>query len=178
MTEYVDILDDNGIPTGLRKPKSEVHRDGDWHLAAHVWIVTPDGRLLLQRRAEIKESWPGMWDISVAGHVSAGETAIEAVLREAQEELGLTLSPDELQHLGRLRYHAVVNDGAYVENEFHEVYLATRAVDVDTLTLDPQEVAEVRLVRPEELDQYEVVPHPEEYALLLRAMRELWSGRL
>jgi isopentenyl-diphosphate delta-isomerase type 1 len=170
MQERIDILDDTGAPTGRSKAKSAVHRDGDWHLAAHLWIVTPDGRLLLQRRAEVKESWPGMWDISVAGHVSAGESAIEAVLREAREELGLTFSPDELRHLGRLRYHAVVNDGAFIENEYHEVYLATRDVDLDTLTLDPEEVAEARLVRPEELEQYEVVPHPEEYALLFDAI--------
>lgn len=166
MTEYLDVLSEAGTPTGVTKPKSAVHRDGDWHLAAHVWIVTPGGRLLLQRRALAKESWPGMWDISVAGHVSAGERPVEAVLREAREELGLTLSADELTHLGRLRYQAVVNGGAYIENEYHEVYLARREVDVAALTLDPAEVAEVRLVRPEEVAGYEVVPHPEEYRLL------------
>lgn len=170
MTEYVDVLSGEGIPTGVVKPKSTVHRDGDWHLAAHVWIVTPEGRLLLQRRALVKESWPGMWDISVAGHVSAGESVVDAGLREAHEELGLVLSAHELTYLGRLRYQAVVNDGAYVENEYHEVYLARRDVDVAALTLDPAEVAEVRLVRPEEIAGYEVVPHPEEYALLFGAL--------
>lgn len=170
MTEYVDVLSEAGIPTGITKPKSAVHRDGDWHLAAHVWIVTPEGRLLLQRRALVKESWPGMWDISVAGHVSAGESAAEAVLREAREELGLVLSAAELTYLGRLRYQAVVNGGAYIENEYHEVYLARRDLDVATLTLDPLEVAEVRLVLPEEIARFEVVPHPEEYGLLFRAV--------
>lgn len=164
--EYVDVLSDAGVPTGVVKAKSAVHRDGDWHRAAHVWIVRRDRHILLQRRSPSKVSWPDMWDISVAGHVSAGETAIEAVLREAQEELGLTLTPDALQHLGTLRYHAVINDGTYIENEFHEVYLVVCDVDAATLRLDPAEVAEVRWVREEELDDYELVPHPEEYALL------------
>lgn len=170
MIELVDVLTPDGAPAGIVKAKADVHRDGDWHLAAHVWIVTSDGRLLLQRRAFVKESWPGMWDISVAGHVSSGEHAVEAVLREAREELGLTLAPADLRHLGRLRYQAVINGGTYIENEYHEVFLATRDVDVAALKLDPQEVAEVRLVAKDELDRYELVPHPEEYALLFAAL--------
>ena len=164
--ELLDVLTPDGLPTGRTKAKPDVHRDGDWHRAAHVWLVTLDRRVLLQRRAATKENWPDLWDVSVAGHISAGETAIDAAVREAQEELGLTLAPDDLTHLGTLRWHAVLNEGAYIENEFHEVFVATMAVDVDALVLDPTEVAEVAIVRPEEIERYEVVPHEEEYALL------------
>jgi isopentenyldiphosphate isomerase len=169
--ELVDVLGDDGIPAGFTKAKKLVHRDGDWHRSAHLWIVRADGHVLLQRRAPVKASWPDLWDISVAGHVSAGETAVEAVLRETREELGLIVSPSALQFLGTLRYQAVVNEGTYIENEFHDVYLTVRDVDLATLRLDPAEVAEVRWVREEELERYELVPHPEEYALLHRAMR-------
>jgi isopentenyl-diphosphate delta-isomerase type 1 len=169
--ESVDVLDADGIPTGVVKAKKLVHRDGDWHLSAHLWIVRPDGQILLQRRSPEKASWPDMWDISVAGHVSAGETAIAAVLREAHEELGITVAPEALQPLGKLRYHAVLNDGTYIENEFHEVYLTVCELDLATLRLDPGEVAEVRWVREQELERYELVPHPEEYALLRKALR-------
>lgn len=164
--EQVDVLTADGAPTGIVKPKPDVHRDGDWHRAAHLWIVTPDGRVLLQRRAETKESWAGMWDVSVAGHIGAGERPLDAVLREAHEELGLELAPNDLRHLGTLRYQAVLHGGAYIENEFHEVYLATVDVDVRALNLDSVEVAEARLVSPAELDTYGLVPHPESYALL------------
>lgn len=167
--EVVDVLDPDGHPTGRTKLKREVHRDGDWHRSAHMWVATGDGRLLLQRRAFVKDSWPGLWDISVAGHVAAGESAIEAVLREAHEELGMRVHAAELRHIGTLRYQCVYRDH-FIENEFHEVYLVQRDVDVKELTLDPLEVAEVALVRPEDLDEYERVPHPEEYALLLRAL--------
>ena len=164
--EYVDVLGNDGVPLGHVKEKRLVHRDGDWHCAAHVWIVRSDGHVLLQRRAPGKASWPDRWDISVAGHVSAGETATEAVIRESEEELGLTLEAAALQHLGTLRYQAVTNGGTYIENEFHEVYLTVCDVDLATLRLDPAEVAEVRFVVEEEIDRYDVVPHPEEYALL------------
>jgi hypothetical protein len=54
-----------------------VHADGDYHGAVHVWIyVESTGELLLQKRADRKDSWPGLWDISSAGHISAGDTSL------------------------------------------------------------------------------------------------------
>ncbi len=48
---------------------SRLRRAGDWHRAAHVWVFCPSTReLLLQQRALGKDSWPGLWDISAAGH--------------------------------------------------------------------------------------------------------------
>jgi isopentenyldiphosphate isomerase len=164
--EILDVLTPDGHAAGFAKPKAEVHRDGDWHRAAHVWLVTPDRRVLLQRRAAVKENWPDLWDVSVAGHISAGESAIDAAIREAHEELGLVLAPGELTHLGTLRWHAVLNEGAYIENEFHEVFLVVREIEVEQLVLDPLEVAAAVLVNPEEIERYDVVPHDEEYALL------------
>lgn len=164
--ELIDVLTADGELTGLVKPKNEVHRDGDWHRAAHLWIVTNDGRVLLQRRSEAKENWPGLWDVSVAGHVNAGESARDAAVRETHEELGLRIDPLELTHAATLRYQAVLNGGAYVKNEYHEVFFVRRDVILGALALDPEEVAEVALVTPEELARYELVPHPESYALL------------
>lgn len=163
--ELIDVLTPEGHPTGIVKPKPDVHRDGDWHRCAHVWIVASDGRLLLQRRAAAKENWPGLWDISVAGHVSAGESATGAAIREAFEELGLVIAAEELIHIGTLRYSTRLRED-YIENEFHEVHIVRRDVDLETLVLDPLEVAEVELVAPGDLERYDRVPHEEEYALL------------
>lgn len=169
--ELLDVLTSGGVRTGRTKPKADVHRDGDWHFASHVWLVTPEGRVLLQLRSPKKENWPDLWDISVAGHVSAGESAVEAAIREAREELGLHLSAANLTHLGTLRWHAVLDDGAYIENEFHEVFVTKLDVDLAQLVLDPEEVADVALVMPDEIERYDVVPHEEEYALLRRYLQ-------
>jgi isopentenyl-diphosphate Delta-isomerase len=164
--EILDVLTPEGLAADFTKPKGDVHRDGDWHRAAHVWLVTPDRRVLLQLRASVKENWPDLWDVSVAGHVAAGESAVDAAVREAFEELGLVLAPEELTHLGTLRWQAVLNEGVYIENEFHEVFLIIREIEVERLVLDPMEVAAAVLVKPEEIERYDVVPHDEEYALL------------
>lgn len=52
--EYFDILDENGNKIGKTKLRSEVHRDGDWHKAVHIWILNNNGDVLLQRRCAKK----------------------------------------------------------------------------------------------------------------------------
>ncbi|HKO57041.1 MAG TPA: NUDIX domain-containing protein [Thermoanaerobaculia bacterium] len=171
MIEQIDVLNANGARTGATKPKPDAHRDGDWHRAAHLWIVTPDRRVLLQRRSRDKENWPGLWDVSVAGHLSAGETAEEAAVREAREEIGLEVDPSALRRIGTLRQSAVLNDGAYLDNELHDIFLLEQDVDPLALTLQEGEVDAVMLLPIERLAaQADLVPHEGEYALLMSAL--------
>ena len=172
--EMIDVLTPDGELTGVRKPKPHVHRDGDWHRAVHVWIVTHDGRILLQKRSHRKENNPGMWDVSAAGHVSAGESVIDSALREVFEELGLPIDASELQHIGSVAESTVLNEGTYFDNEFHEIFLVRRDVDVSALRLQPEEVDDAVLVRPQELANYVLVPHGAEYELLLSSLGVRW----
>ena len=170
MIELIDVLTPDGMPTGVRKSKDKIHRDGDWHRAAHVWIVANDGRILVQRRSLRKENNPGLWDVSAAGHLSAGESAVEAAIREVREEIGLTLAYEDLRFVARLWQSCVLNDGTYIDNEIHEIFLVRRDVNIASLKLDPEEVAEVQWVdalRPDET----FVPHGDEYALVSRLSR-------
>lgn len=171
MIEFVDVLDPlTSERTGTAKPKADAHRDGDWHRAAHVWIVTPDNHILLQKRSLQKENHPGLWDVSSAGHVSAGESALDAAMRETGEELGITVDPSELVPIGVTRESHVLNGGAYLDNEVHEVFLVRRDVDLAMLRLQPGEVDDARLVTIAEFLQLirdgAMVDHAHEYALL------------
>uniref|UniRef100_A0A2N9IHP9 Nudix hydrolase domain-containing protein n=1 Tax=Fagus sylvatica TaxID=28930 RepID=A0A2N9IHP9_FAGSY len=75
--EHLDVLTKSGQKTGISKPRGDVHRDGDYHRAVHVWIFAENTQqLLLQRRADCKDSYPGLWDISSAGHISAGDPSL------------------------------------------------------------------------------------------------------
>ena len=80
--EYFDILDENGNKTGKIKLRTEVHRDGDWHKAIHIWIINDKGDILLQRRSADKDSNPNMLDISCAGHLTAGDDSLNGAIRE------------------------------------------------------------------------------------------------
>ena len=73
MEEYVDILDENGRPTQSTLLKKEAHRLGHFHATVHVWCYSKSGKILLQQRGKDKKTFPLLWDVSVAGHVSAGE---------------------------------------------------------------------------------------------------------
>ncbi len=90
MGEKIDVLNEKGELTGEIRTKKEVHELGLWHKSNHVWILNSEGELLLQHRAKNKENYGNAWDISAAGHVSAGESGIESALREIKEELGLS----------------------------------------------------------------------------------------
>ena len=166
VVELIDILDANGAPTGRTKPKPHVHRDGDWHRAVHVWIITPDDRVLVQRRALVKENNPGLWDVSCAGHISAGESVIDACVRESEEELGLRIEPHEFRHVASIPENAVLNEGTYIDNEIHEIFVVRRDVDLSSLKLQAEEVDDARLVTRDEMRNLDMVPHPQEYALL------------
>ena len=152
------------IRGGIKK-KAEIHRDGDWHVAAHVWIIAPDGRVLLQRRSTQKENWPGYWDVSAAGHVSAGETPVDAAIRETFEELGLRIAPDELQQLGSTRQQIVLRNGTYIDNEEHQIFAVNRDVDLRELKLQEGEVEDVMFASLDRLPE-PLVPHEIEYQLL------------
>ena len=88
MDELVDILTDTGELTGQKCLKSEAHQKGLYHQSVHVWFYTVEGKVLLQKRASVKKVFPNKWDVSVAGHIGAGEGIIETAMRETEEEIG------------------------------------------------------------------------------------------
>lgn len=122
--ELFDVIDVYGIPTGIVKRRADVHRDGDWHRAIHVWIYGADhggAFIVLQQRGLDKDTWPGSLDATAAGHLSAGETPEDA-FREVEEELGIIPDHGNLQHVGT-RVIAGEEPPHKLDREYEEVYL-------------------------------------------------------
>jgi len=127
------------VPTGARKRRGDVHRDGDWHGALHIWVggVDADGRpfALFQRRSQTKDTWPGFLDVAVGGHLRAGETLSEAV-REAEEEIGIPVEIGDITRLGRRFAPSVTGS----DNEVQEVFALRSDLPLDAYRLHPDEV--------------------------------------
>jgi len=134
--ELFDIYDDNGLHLGV-KPRSQVHRDGDWHRVFHCWIIDPDGYILVQQRSPNKDLFPNMLDITAAGHYSAGESLRDGV-REIEEELGLKVAFEDLTPLG-LRI-GIKKEGALIDRELADVFFYRSNRDLTDYRLQEEEV--------------------------------------
>lgn len=135
--ERLDVLDVEGNPTGETKARAEVHRDGDWHRVFHLWIAGEGDTVLVQRRAPYKDLAAGRLDVTVGGHLRAGESWPSG-LREVEEELGLALEIQDLERLGTF-----TSERAYpgaVDREVQEVFAVRREAPLGAYHLDPGEV--------------------------------------
>ncbi len=144
MDELLDILTPTGERTGVTAMKTEAHRKGLFHATVHIWFYTKNGTLLLQKRGKNKNIHPTLWDVSVAGHIGAGEEVLDAAEREIKEEIGLELPKGQLKKIGlfkSVQHHG--ND--LMDCEFHHTFLAELTVDLNQLTKQQSEVDDLKL---------------------------------
>jgi isopentenyldiphosphate isomerase len=121
--EIFDIYDADMKWVGTA-PRSEVHAKGYWHQSFQCWIVMGEPfnpTLLLQVRHESKDTYPGLLDISCAGHLSAGER-VEDGVRELKEELGLEVSFGDLRSCGVVVEEDMINE-KLVDREFCHLFI-------------------------------------------------------
>lgn len=102
--ELFDVRNPDGSPSGIVRERGVAHREGSLHATVHIWVVRENDKsgfdVLLQKRSASKDSHPGFYDISSAGHIAAGEDYLPSAVRELSEELGISASESELQYVG------------------------------------------------------------------------------
>ena len=142
-SEPFDVITVDGKPTGRVKSRAEVHRDGDWHRAVHVWVAGLDNHgmpfLTLQCRSPYKDTWPGRFDATVGGHYRAGETLAET-LREVEEEIGVIPDLQDLRPLG-VRVCANEAQPGIIDREIQDVYLWRDDRPLEDFRPNPAELA-------------------------------------
>ena len=147
MKEYLDVVDERGLPTGEIVERSVAHKEGVPHRTSHLWLVRKrNGRMeiLLQKRAFTK-SFPGCYDISSAGHIPAGQDYLPSAVRELKEELGLTAKEEDLICCGDMTivWDDVFFGIPYHDRQYTRVFLLWADVDAEDLVLQEEEVAGV-----------------------------------
>lgn len=100
-----------GHPLPIMMARQDVHAQGKWHQAVHVYFIDKRGRLILQRRSRKMKTSPGKLQVSVSGHVDYADIRDDKNLedpswvyavaqRESVEESGIALDPDRLVLIG------------------------------------------------------------------------------
>ena len=155
--ELFDIVDENNKPLGFIKPRSQVHKDGDWHRGIQVFVINREGEFLVHLRSPNKDTDPNKWSLTFGGHVSAGGNYDETAVRELEEEVGIKTGIDDLKK-GPLRKFASGTD-----REFEQAYLYHFNGTLGELDFKDNEVVEVKWMRPEDILQ-ELKSHPEQWS--------------
>ncbi len=160
--ELWDIYDKDRRLTGRTAVRDVTPlAEGEYHLVVHVCVFSPDGKMLIQRRALERMSAPGLWDVTAGGSALAGEDALQAAMRELNEEMGLSLElpPPALT--------------IHFSCGFDDVFLV-RADPALNLTLQKEEVCDAKWADKEEvlalLEEGKFVPYRKHYLELLFEM--------
>ncbi|GFN31559.1 NUDIX hydrolase [Paenibacillus xylaniclasticus] len=160
--EQFDIYDDNMNPIG-QATRSETHKRGYWHKSFHCWLTRREGErqyVRFQLRQMSKDTNPGCYDITAAGHLSAGETVKDGA-RELEEELGITTSFETLVPLFEWREDAsgTAKGVPFIDRELSYVFGLVCDTPISEMKLQADEVAGL-------------------YEADLSSMLELFEGRI
>ena len=155
--ELLDVLDENGIETGEVLPRSEVHKRGLWHRIIVVAIINEKNEILLQQRSHNKDKNPDMWDISVTGHLSAGQDSLSAATREISEEvsvsLGYSVDVKDFRFMFSYRKEQYVNENHF-DRQYYDFFILRQAgLNNENIRFQSSEVQAIKFVTMNELER-------------------------
>lgn len=167
MKEIIDEYNSRGEKIGVID-KDIAHDKGLWHKSVHVWLINSNNEILLQYRCAEKKLYPNTWDCSFAGHISTGESSIQAVQREGKEEIGIDVDLDNLTFIltnrEKLKYESINS------NEFVDIFILKQDFNLDEISFQKEEVSDAKYVSIEEffnlIDNNKLFPHKIEYMVL------------
>lgn len=167
MKEYVDLYDNFRNKTGKVIERRDIVPRGLYRLIIHVLIFDKKGRLLIQKRTKTKRSWPDLWDFTVSGAVSSGESSQLAAKRELFEELGIKYD------FSKYYPNISINTGFRID----DIYIVNnKNIDLNNLKLQKEEVSDAKFVSLDELleliDKDQFVPYQKDYINLLFYLRD------
>lgn len=157
MEELIDVLDENAVKTGEILTRKEIHKRGLWHRAIAVAVINEQNQILVQQRSFKKEKNTGMWDISVAGHISSGQDALSAASREINEEisvnLGFNVDIKEFRYMFSYRKEEILKEN-YIERQFYDFFILRKnGLRTEDIKVQESEVEQIKFVSVSELNE-------------------------
>jgi isopentenyldiphosphate isomerase len=146
MSELWDLLDESGNKTGRFHKRDVPMKAGEAHLTVSVWITNSKGEFLISKRAANVEWQGGMWH-SPGGCAVAGDDGLAASVREAKEELGIELLPENGRLYKKNKQPHIFDDGTVID----EAWIFTQEIDINSITLQLDEISDVMWASKEKI---------------------------
>lgn len=137
--EFLDIIDENDKIIGL-KSRDETHQLGLLHREIHIWLFDKDHNIFFQKRGVSKTSTKGLLDAPIGGHVDSGESYINAALREAKEESGISMVANDLILLKKFRENFIDKTRKTSNNFLRYVYIYRYPIKESQLIKESQKI--------------------------------------
>ncbi len=152
--ELLFIVDENNNPLEP-KPRSFAHKKGFWHRTTGIWIFNSRGQVLCQKRSFKKDTKPGYWEAFFGGHLAVGEDYLQSAANEVNEELGLSVKPQDL-----IAYKVFKSDNPD-HKEFQQVLFLNIDLDISKFDFEKEEIDKLKWV---DLDKLRVILVEKKYA--------------
>ncbi len=163
--ELFDLYTKDRLRLNQTLNRGEPTPDGCYRLVVHVCIFNSSGEMLIQQRQPFKKGWSNMWDLSCGGSAVSDENSRTAAEREAAEELGVTISLEDVRPVLTIHF----------DEGFDDIYAITKDLQPSELQLQPEEVQAVKWASLEEIlamiDSGEFIPYHKDLIGLLFFMR-------
>ncbi len=143
----ITIVNENDEPIGSATI-SEARQKGLIHRIVRIMVEDSNNRILLQKRSNNMESYPGCWDHSAAGHVDYHEGYLSAAKRELFEEIGIIA--ESLEEIDT--YFSENESGGQIIKRFNRAY--KHVSDTEKTKLQESEVEEVKWFTLDEIKRY------------------------
>ena len=164
--ELFDLYDKDRKHLGITMIRGDKQPENTYRIVVHTIIFNSNNQMLIQRRQASKKDWGGMWDLSCGGSTISGENSQEAASRELKEELGIDIDYSESRPVLTLHF----------DNGFNDFYIINGDYELNELTLQEEEVAEVKWATKDEIDELvnagEFIPYHEDFIGLLFFLKD------
>ncbi len=143
--ELLSVVDEFDIP---QKPieRHIAKGQGLWFRAVHVWIINHENQVLVQKRSLNKDQGAGLWEPTVAGHITHGDNYFSGAVREVREETGLDINEKDLNLVKIYRTEEF--------KEYRAVFYCKIKAEINDIKSEIEEVDEVKFLRLNTLKRY------------------------